>query len=670
MAHASVVHARVTVLGLSFLTLALPAIALAGGSQSYAPGTYTFSVPEYGALTVQVWGGGGGGEGGFAGINEGNGGGGGGYTAATFSSGQLPGSVTVTVGAGGSAGFGGYPDDASYASPSELNPGSGGTSSFGSYLYAYGGVGGYYGGALSYGGSYSGGMGESGGTGAGAAGGYCQYDQWGDPYYCAGYSTSCSGAGGGWGGYPTIPGTPGGSSSCGGNGGAGGTGGGQSGTSGSMPGGGGGGGGQYGNSLSWGGSGAPGEVIISWTSPPAPTCSVSLSPNPSSYAYSGTPVTLSWSSTYSDEVYINNIGWVGSSGSAHVASQSSANYSCYGWSSGYGSGSWNSATLTVNPPSTPNATISASSSSIQVGQSTNILATYNPGSGDALTCTDISYYPSGAGGLVGPCTPFNKTYQFTSTSTGTVTFYAAAKTDYYTTWNTYAHTSVTVTQNPPLCTLSASPSSITQGGNSTLTWSCSSGSPTSCTGNNFSTGGATTGTTQVSPLQTTTYAGSCTGPGGTGNFTGNSQVRVSCQQSWSCSGQTIVQTNTDCSTTNLATCAAPQFCQAGSNICLAPTISFNPSGNLTGHLQATPNILRPGETTQLYWNVSGAQSCSVTGSNGNSWSGLASPQNGESSKPLRAQTTYTLACQGYSDATPPSVTETVQVDMTPTFKED
>lgn len=46
------------------------------------------------------------------------------------------------------------------------------------------------------------------------------------------------------------------------------------------------------------------------------------------------------------------------------------------------------------------------------------------------------------------------------------------------------------------------------------------------------------------------------------------------------SGHTIVQTNTDCSTTNLATCSAPEYCQAGSNICLAPQISFNSSGHM------------------------------------------------------------------------------------------
>src|SRR3989344_8530557 len=44
-----------------FFLLLLPQVA-AAGSQTYSPpGTYSFTVPNYGTLTVQAWGGGGGG---------------------------------------------------------------------------------------------------------------------------------------------------------------------------------------------------------------------------------------------------------------------------------------------------------------------------------------------------------------------------------------------------------------------------------------------------------------------------------------------------------------------------------------------------------------------------------------------------------------------------------
>jgi hypothetical protein len=56
--------------------------------------------------------------------------------------------------------------------------------------------------------------------------------------------------------------------------------------------------------------------------------------------------------------------------------------------------------------------------------------------------------------------------------------------------------------------ISANPSNISLGGSSTLTWG--SNNATSCTGTNFSTGGATSGTLVVSPVVTTIYKVSCT----------------------------------------------------------------------------------------------------------------------------------------------------------------
>ncbi|HRH24508.1 MAG TPA: hypothetical protein PK109_02885, partial [Candidatus Paceibacterota bacterium] len=76
---------------------------------------------------------------------------------------------------------------------------------------------------------------------------------------------------------------------------------------------------------------------------------------------------------------------------------------------------------------------------------------------------------------------------------------------------------VTVTAPPPAPTSSfaASPTSITSGGSSTLSWS--STNATSCTGTGFSTGGATSGAATVSPTTTSSYSLSCSGAGGTVN---------------------------------------------------------------------------------------------------------------------------------------------------------
>ena len=83
--------------------VAIPSNANLAGSQTYStPGTYTFTVPTYSQLTVQLWGGGGGGGGG--GFVPSYGGGGGGYSYATYGANTLPSTVTVTVGSGGSGG--------------------------------------------------------------------------------------------------------------------------------------------------------------------------------------------------------------------------------------------------------------------------------------------------------------------------------------------------------------------------------------------------------------------------------------------------------------------------------------------------------------------------------------------------------------------------------------
>ena len=64
------------------------------------------------------------------------------------------------------------------------------------------------------------------------------------------------------------------------------------------------------------------------------------------------------------------------------------------------------------------------------------------------------------------------------------------------------------------------------------------------------------------------------------------------------------------------------------------SIALNQSGNYTGNLQLIPYLLQSGETTQVHWNVSNAQSCTVTSTNGDSWTGPSSPTNGETSKPI------------------------------------
>lgn len=77
---------------------------------------------------------------------------------------------------------------------------------------------------------------------------------------------------------------------------------------------------------------------------------------------------------------------------------------------------------------------------------------------------------------------------------------------------------VTVTPDgpppPTTANISANPSTVERGRNAILTWSSNG---TSCTGTNFSTGGAPSGSVTITPLQVTNYTVTCTGPAGNAN---------------------------------------------------------------------------------------------------------------------------------------------------------
>lgn len=143
-----------------------------------------------------------------------------------------------------------------------------------------------------------------------------------------------------------------------------------------------------------------------------------------------------------------------------------------------------------------------------------------------------------------------------------------------------------------------------------------------------------------------------------------------CTPAYSCSGtQTILYTDAFCETSTYATCTAPAFCSAGSSTCLYPQPSFVPSSGLTGHIQLLPELVSSGETTQIYWNVDNVTSCAVSGTNGDSWSGLSSGADGKTSSAILGQTTYTLTCNAYPGVTPATVSESKAVNIIPIFQE-
>ena len=171
------------------------------------------------------------------------------------------------------------------------------------------------------------------------------------------------------------------------------------------------------------------------------------------------------------------------------------------------------------------------------------------------------------------------------------------------------HPSKCVTTPPtdePVVTLTASPTTISAGESTTLTWT--SEDATSCTAFLGWTGTkALNGSQSVSPTVTTTYQLDCTGPGGVGSD--DAVVTV-----------TVVQEPED------------------------------PSVDIT----ANPMTINSGSTSVLTWDSTNATTC--TASNG--WTGTKTADGTESVSPT-VTTTYAISCTGAGGTATDSVSITV-----------
>ncbi len=164
----------------------------------------------------------------------------------------------------------------------------------------------------------------------------------------------------------------------------------------------------------------------------------------------------------------------------------------------------------------------------------------------------------------------------------------------------------------PTVTITASPTSITSGSASTLTWS--SANATSCTAsaspaNSSWTGAKTTSGTQSTGVLTATtiFSITCTGPGGTAN--GSATVTVTS----------------------------------------VPTVT----------LTASPMSIPNGSSSTLTWSSTNATSC--TASSG--WSGSKAISGTQSTGALLRDTTYVLTCTGPGGSANASVTVSVSSDL-------
>jgi hypothetical protein len=88
--------------------------------------------------------------------------------------------------------------------------------------------------------------------------------------------------------------------------------------------------------------------------------------------------------------------------------------------------------------------------------------------------------------------------------------------------------------------------------------------------------------------------------------------------------------------------------------------------NLSGHLQARPTIVQKGKTTRIFWNTSNVSSCTVTGTNSDTWSGSTSGNPGKTSGPINQQTIYSLQCTALDSST---YQESTTVNLVPAYQE-
>jgi hypothetical protein len=84
-------------------------------------------------------------------------------------------------------------------------------------------------------------------------------------------------------------------------------------------------------------------------------------------------------------------------------------------------------------------------------------------------------------------------------------------------------------------------------------------------------------------------------------------------------------------------------------------------------LKAVPALVHSGAVTTVSWTSQNTTSCTVHGTNGDSWTGTSS--SGKTSTPIIGQTTYTLHCNALAGVTPSSIDKSVIVNIVPTFNE-
>lgn len=321
-------------------------------------------------------------------------------------------------------------------------------------------------------------------------------------------------------------------------------------------------------------------------------------------------------------------------------------------------------------PASTNCTLTPSSSSVSPGQSVALSWSVTQPAIAAIFTTNFSGNISPNGGSVSTwsgslsVTPtVTTTYLLSGTMSTSPPWFPTVKTG-----SAACQTTVTVQQ---ACT----PQNICGGGN--VVNSCTNAVVSTCPY------GCANGQC-LCPSGTIAYNGSCVAqcPSGYVEFSGTcvagcptgyveqsgSCVFSACPSGYSLQGNLCVQTCTPqyyCSANSLyykdASCQSTpvQACTYG---CANGACNV-PAGPGVQLWQVRPTLVRQGDPVSVNWNVTSVRSCTVTGTNGDSWSGASGSQN---SGPIIGQTVFTLTCTGLDDST---ITRTTSVNIVPIFNE-
>ncbi len=239
------------------------------------------------------------------------------------------------------------------------------------------------------------------------------------------------------------------------------------------------------------GGGGPG---ISQSAPAVkngqPTPTITLTATPQN-VNQGSSATLSWSATNATSVTIDNgIGTVALSDSRQITPTSNTTYTA----TATGAGGTASASLIVTVTPKPTVTITITPSTVKAGDTATL--TWSSSNATSITLNPgIGPVPATGSRTITP----SDTATYTATATGAAGMASATAT-------------VTVVF-PPTITFAGSPSSITQGGSTTLSWT-STNADTVSIDNNIGPE-QPNGSVVVSPKSPTAYTATAIGPGGT-----------------------------------------------------------------------------------------------------------------------------------------------------------